>query len=368
MIIHFGLPPCALTHLDTNALEEVLLESTVSGAKNTSDSSISSNLSDVVIDPSLTMDWTTLNPPNTMGGDIGSELDTLLVSEEKSGNNNVSATENATEPVILYNDDDDDNAAIAVSGTSEEGYGVDVERPSTEDNDAAGATKESVSPPSNMDTEPERTHFNSTTTSTVVVDEEKEIESEATNNSKLDSIIAASQVEPQEDETFQGPANATKTTTIAGSTNVPSPAEIGDVLIKTVAPADDASEATTPPPSPTPSFFSKITTSSPTPIPTEEGYEESTDDSPLPAAHEPSVKNDDDEASKNDDSIDEEDFPPTATTGEANDWDTSAKDEFYKEEQEEVKKVGGWLSFVSVVLLVYTAYQMSENPDGICAR
>jgi hypothetical protein len=37
-------------------------------------------------------------------------------------------------------------------------------------------------------------------------------------------------------------------------------------------------------------------------------------------------------------------------------------------EEEEVKKVGGWLTFAAIVLMIYTAYQMSENPDGICAR
>jgi hypothetical protein len=39
-----------------------------------------------------------------------------------------------------------------------------------------------------------------------------------------------------------------------------------------------------------------------------------------------------------------------------------------EEEEEEVKKVGGWLTFAAIVLMIYTAYQMSENPDGICAR
>ncbi len=42
-------------------------------------------------------------------------------------------------------------------------------------------------------------------------------------------------------------------------------------------------------------------------------------------------------------------------------------EEWEEEVEEEVKKVGGWLSFVFMILMIYTAYQMSENPDGICA-
>lgn len=43
-------------------------------------------------------------------------------------------------------------------------------------------------------------------------------------------------------------------------------------------------------------------------------------------------------------------------------------DDFLREEEKEVKKVGGWMGFAAIVLMIYTAYQMSENPDGICAR
>ena len=43
-------------------------------------------------------------------------------------------------------------------------------------------------------------------------------------------------------------------------------------------------------------------------------------------------------------------------------------DDFLREEEEEVKKVGGWMGFAAIVLAVWTAYQMSENPDGMCAR
>ncbi|KAL7540579.1 hypothetical protein ACHAWF_006724 [Thalassiosira exigua] len=42
-------------------------------------------------------------------------------------------------------------------------------------------------------------------------------------------------------------------------------------------------------------------------------------------------------------------------------------EELFREGEEEAKKVGGWLTLASIVLMIYTAYQMSENPDGICA-
>ena len=43
-------------------------------------------------------------------------------------------------------------------------------------------------------------------------------------------------------------------------------------------------------------------------------------------------------------------------------------DDYYRHEEEEVRKVGTGLTLGALVLMVYTAYQMSENPDGICAR
>ncbi|EJK51385.1 hypothetical protein THAOC_29442, partial [Thalassiosira oceanica] len=42
-------------------------------------------------------------------------------------------------------------------------------------------------------------------------------------------------------------------------------------------------------------------------------------------------------------------------------------DDYYRHEEEEVRKVGTGLTLGALVLMVYTAYQMSENPDGICA-
>lgn len=327
----------------------------------------------VVIDPTLTMDLTTMNPPDAKEGDIGSELEENAEQQEQtveevqgasstekavSGNNGYE-TEDATEPVILYNDDDDNADSQEEIDIAAEGGA------STGDNDAAGTTKEAISPPSNMDTEPERPHVNSTATSIVGIGAGNEKESEITNNnmdSELENVVAASTVESQGNEKLQGSTNATNATTITESTNTSS-AETVDVPTKTIAPTDSASEASSSPPTKKPST-SMTSTSSPTPIPTDEVYEKSTDDSPLPATNDPSAKNiDDDGTSEDDDAMNEEELPPTAQ-----DWDNTTMDEMYREEEEEVKKVGGFLTFASIILMVYTAYQMSENPDGICAR
>jgi len=65
-------------------------------------------------------------------------------------------------------------------------------------------------------------------------------------------------------------------------------------------------------------------------------------------------------------SEDEEVMSPSPL--EDDDWDgTKTADYALNRDEEEVKKVGGWLLATSIALMIYTAYQMSENPDGICA-
>ena len=64
--------------------------------------------------------------------------------------------------------------------------------------------------------------------------------------------------------------------------------------------------------------------------------------------------------------------PIPSTVGGGGEWDgnddglSSTEDSYVDEE--EVKKVGGGVALASIILMIYTAYQMSENPDGICAR
>jgi hypothetical protein len=94
------------------------------------------------------------------------------------------------------------------------------------------------------------------------------------------------------------------------------------------------------------------------------------DDSLDPVANEKDAENEPFEngeatPSKHDNSGDDE---LGSESGRLDDWDEDYDGKLSKDEEEEVKKVGGWLSFASIVLMIYTAYQMSENPDGICAR
>lgn len=325
----------------------------------------------VAIDPTMTMDWTTMNPPDVKEGGVGSELeDSLLMKENEEGSSlaeqesgsDGSETEHVTEPFILYNDDDDDVSSMVVAANSMEDS--KVEDISPEDNGSAGMTKEAVSPPYKMDTDPERPH-NDTATTVVVTEMEEETESDAPmmyselEAANDESVIAASKGESQGSDTLTGYSNETNTTA-AALTN-------SSTATTTTFPTDNTSETTTPHPIQTEIY--SISTSSPTLVPTVENVE-SSEDSLDHAANKPTVKNDD-VSLDDDDAVDEEESPSTtaATTagGVDEDWDAT-KDEIYKEEEEEVKKVGGILTFASIILMVYTAYQMSENPDGICAR
>ena len=92
------------------------------------------------------------------------------------------------------------------------------------------------------------------------------------------------------------------------------------------------------------------------------------DESLDPVGNEPTSE---DEASQDGEAIlppdNGEDWDGGAQDGSSSSSSTTTTDDVYREE-EEVKKVGGWLSVTSIILMIYTAYQMSENPDGICAR
>jgi hypothetical protein len=131
---------------------------------------------------------------------------------------------------------------------------------------------------------------------------------------------------------------ASTTATVAASTTAAAAATTTTAkVITTLAPVKS-----TPAPSPEPSYK-----------PTIKAYE-SADDEIDPVVSEQNI-------------IDNEAFSDgevsTPASGGGRDID-----DFLREEEEEVRKVGGWMGFAAVVLAVWTAYQMSENPDGICAR
>ena len=74
------------------------------------------------------------------------------------------------------------------------------------------------------------------------------------------------------------------------------------------------------------------------------------------------MKDDDDDVTEDDDDAK---FPVTGATSS---WDEKPFAEDIYRAEDEVKKVGGGLMVAAIILMIFTAYQMSENPDGICAR
>mmetsp|Transcript_3879 Transcript_3879/g.7950 ORF Transcript_3879/g.7950 Transcript_3879/m.7950 type:complete len:234 (+) Transcript_3879:529-1230(+) len=109
-------------------------------------------------------------------------------------------------------------------------------------------------------------------------------------------------------------------------------------------------------------------TSHPTRKPTEKPtyeYVETTDDDPV-ASEEGIIEN---EAFQNGEELphSDETNSPVASEGGAGENEDESHESILEEEEEELKKVGGWMTVAAVALMVFTAYQMSENPDGVCA-
>lgn len=175
--------------------------------------------------------------------------------------------------------------------------------------------KEAHSGPSNMDDGPDRDK---------ITEEEK-----AGDDDENDSDLAPSEgsIDEEGGEEKAGPTEDESTTTTATTAAAPE-----DESISTVAAA-----------------------SLPTSKPTME-YVEPTDDSLDPVVNEQKTETEAFEDGKQ--------KPNAAGATGTND---ESMEEWEEEVEEEVKKVGGWLSFVFMILMIYTAYQMSENPDGICA-
>ncbi len=204
--------------------------------------------------------------------------------------------------------------------------------------------KEAHSEPSNMDDGPDR-------------DKITEEEENKTGDDENDAVVAPvegsvedgeddDEVDPTEDESTTTAATTKSeettdesTTTTSSTTTTEAAAE--ETIATTATPTEDAT--TVPVPAPP--------TSKPTIV-----YIEPTDDSLDPVANEEKTET---EAFEDGKQISK----ATGATG-PND---ESMEEWEEEVEEEVKKVGGFLSFVFMILMIYTAYQMSENPDGICA-
>lgn len=209
--------------------------------------------------------------------------------------------------------------------------------------------KEAHSEPSNMDDGPDRDKITEEEDKTG--DDESDADA-APAEGAVEDAEEEDEAVPTEDEstTTTAATTATKsetkdesTTTTSSTTTVTTTTEAAkDESISTTSAA--AEEATTvPAPSP------------PTSKPTIE-YIEPTDDSLDPVINEEKMET----------SFEDGKQMPNAATGATGPNDESME-EWEEEVEEEVKKVGGFLSFVFMILMIYTAYQMSENPDGICA-
>lgn len=163
------------------------------------------------------------------------------------------------------------------------------------------------------------------------------------------------------DTTTKGTTPADSITYAVSKETQSTPAPVGKTT-----PAPSEPKATPAPTEPTVTSAPTLVTNSPTRHPTEKptvAYIEPSDDALDPVVSEQNTI--DSEAFANGEALphNSNDEVPLPSAG----GDGGDDGDFFSDE-EEVKKVGGWLGFASIVLMIYTAYQMSENPDGVCAR
>jgi len=272
--------------------------------------------SDLDLD-TLTMDWTTLNPPNTeMEMTLGTSINETVTEETVLGA--TQSQEEGETNQLLENEGD-----LNVKETESEHLKMDDD--------------EQRSPDETIDYEEDTTFATS----------------EATNGT---------QVVPDDDivDTTEGDNDDAST----------EPAD---------SPIDDEGSSATPVPRPAVATTSSPTTSSPTeswktnPPTLKPTFKYVDNDDQLdPLANQEKeafdngeaipVKDDDDDVKEDDDDAK---FPVTGATSS---WDEKPFAEDIYRAEDEVKKVGGGLMVAAIILMIFTAYQMSENPDGICAR
>jgi len=183
-------------------------------------------------------------------------------------------------------------------------------------------------------------------------DEAKILTAPSVGNTTEPAEEAESESEDKEDNSSADIAAAET----SSPTQQPDEAEVSTTLPPTHALSPKATEAPFPTSEPTASSNDSGTTitSQPSSRPTLE-YIEPNEDTLDPLANESSTQK---EAFEDGEAIPE---------GEGAFPETSSNSSIAEDVEEEVKKVGGWLTFASIILMIYTAYQMSENPDGICA-
>lgn len=300
-----------------------------------------------MIDPTLTMDLTTMNPPNMeMSLSISNET---MVSE-----------------------------MLGTSNTQGESSQENVEP--SEGSEVIMTGKEAESLPLKMDTEPERAPLNETK-STAWDDDDDDAafttaalanvsESETTNETQTELPSGGDEDEDSSVDTPTKNVTPSPTSSLGDNTGgLTTLAPIGQAITTSSPTSNEAAITTL---SPTES----LTTPLPTQRPTVEYVEPDDSLDPLANNKESTEK----EAFQNGESIsqhdneydDSKEEPIPSTVGGGGEWDgnddglSSTEDSYVDEE--EVKKVGGGVALASIILMIYTAYQMSENPDGICAR
>jgi len=272
--------------------------------------------SDLDLD-TLTMDWTTLNPPNTeMQMSLGTSINETITEEEVLGA--TQSEEGETNPLL--------------------------------DNEGDLNVKETESEHLKMDDDEERTP-------------------DETIDYEEDTTFATSEAA---NETQVVPDDGIDDTPDDGGDNDDAPTEPAE------SPIDDEGSSATPVPRPAVATTASPITSSPTeswktnPPTLKPTFEYVDNDDKLdPLANQEKEAFDNGEAIpvKDDDDVTEEDddakFPVTGATSS---WDEKPFAEDIYRAEDEVKKVGGGLMVAAIILMIFTAYQMSENPDGICAR
>ena len=211
----------------------------------------------------------------------------------------------------------------------------------------SGVVKESFSEPLKMDTEPDRDKQSG----------EKEKDAGDGDDDDNDDNVTPATFAKESDDEEGGKEDESNTATkdeSMGMTATP---------LATPAPTPNSTSKKTPSPTSNPTF--KKTTARPTAKPTL-AYVEMIDDSLDPVSNEEIT---DKEAFEDGKAKPVSSASSASSTGGADSSKNNdeSMEEFEEEVEEEVKKVGGWLSFVFLILMIYTAYQMSENPDGICA-
>jgi len=183
---------------------------------------------------------------------------------------------------------------------------------------------------------------------------------------KEEALQNLSAMEQEDQEELHEKIVENELSEISGSKNTTSEFKWGDIIDPTLTmdltsmnpPALYGSAKSNPPTMVSPA--KNISATDPSSPPTM-AYIESVDESLDPVANE--------ETAENEGFEDGEAIPSGVEDGgnvEDESSSTTKTDDMYREE-EEVKKVGGWLTVTSIILMIYTAYQMSENPNGICA-